>query len=433
MVVPSIFECLQVRVKAFYISSSPSAGLHQEDPCAKMVSLKSPVVKVLVCPSGFKGSLEPEAAANRIEQGILRALPTAAIRKLPLADGGEGFTKTLVKVTAGEIRQITVTGPLGIPIASHFGILGGDGPKTAVVEIAAAAGLSLVPTDCRNPCITTTFGVGQLISAALDEGVERILVGCGDSGVSDGGAGMLQALGARLIGLDGLEVPRAGGGQSLLGLADIDFSRIDPRLDTVTLEAACNWKNMLCGPAGVGVARTYGPQKGATVEQTEMLAEALDRYARVAKQSLGVDVSKAPGSGASGGLGTGLMLVGAKLRPRYDTIMKYFNTDKEIAACDLIFTAEGGIDAQTPRGKIPAEVAIRAKKQGKHVIVLAGTVGDDAEVNYEVGIDAYTSILQKPSTLEEAVRQTERLLTDSAEHTMRMVVVGSSLPWKFSN
>lgn len=398
-----------------------------------MVSLKTPVRQVLVCPSGFKGSLEPEAAANCIEKGILRALPTAAVRKLPLADGGEGFAKALVKVTAGEIRETSVTGPLRIPIASHFGILGGDGPKTGVVEIAAAAGLSLVPTDCRNPCITTTFGVGQLISAALDEGVELIIVGCGDSGVSDGGAGMLQALGARLIGLDGLEIPEASGGQSLLSLADIDLSGIDPRLNTVTFEAACNWKNMLCGPAGVGVARTYGPQKGATAEQAEMLAKALDRYAAVAKKSLGVDVSKAPGSGASGGLGTALILMGAKLRPRYDAIMKYFNTDEEITSCDLIFTAEGGIDAQTPRGKIPAEVAIRAKKHRKHVIVLAGTVGDDAEVNYEVGIDAYASILQKPSTLEEAVKETERLLTESAENTMRMVIVGSSLPWRFAN
>lgn len=398
-----------------------------------MVSLKTPVVKILVCPSGFKGSVNPETAADCIEKGILRALPTVAVRKLPLADGGEGFAKALVKVTAGEIREIPVTGPLGFPIASHFGILGGYGPKTAVVEIATAAGLSLVPSDCRNPCITTTFGVGQLISAALDEGVERIIVGCGDSGVSDGGAGMLQALGARLIGLDGSEMPKARGGQSLLSLADIDLSCIDPRLVTVTLEAVCNWKNVLCGPAGVGVARTYAPQKGATTEQTEMLAKALDKYATVVKQSLGVDVSQAPGSGASGGLGTGLMLVGAKLQPRYDAIMKYFNTDDEIASCDLIFTAEGGIDAQTPRGKIPAEVAIRAKKHGKHVIVLAGTVGDDAEVNYEVGIDAYASILQRPSTLDEAVEETERLLTESAENTMRMVLVGSSLPWSFAD
>jgi glycerate kinase len=264
-----------------------------------------------------------------------------------------------------------------------------------------------------------------LIAAALDEGVQRIIIGCGDSGTSDGGAGMLQALGARLIGRDGQDLPCAGGGQSLVSLAGIDFSKLHPGLKTVKIEAVCNWKNILCGPQGV--ARVYGPQKGASPEQTELLAAALETYAVVIQRTLGIKISDAPGSGASGGLGAGLLLIGAKLRPRYDALMEYFRLENIFSDCDLVFTAEGGVDDQTPRGKVPAEVALRAKERGIPVIVLAGTIGHDAHVNYDVGIDAFTSILQRPSTLEEAIRETERLLAEGAEGAMRMVAVGRRL------
>ncbi|KAL4889985.1 glycerate kinase [Aspergillus ambiguus] len=382
-------------------------------------------MNVLVCPSGFKGSIDPPTAANCIEAGILRALPSAKIRKVPLADGGEGFAHSLVAARGGEMRQVTVTGPVGTTISSSYGVIQQGQSKTAVIEIAAAAGLTLVPRDCRNPCVTTTFGVGQLIVSALDEGVQRIIVGCGDSGTSDGGAGMLQALGARFIGRDGSELPHAGGGQSLIALGSIDLSSLHPRLEEVDIEVACNWKNILCGPNGV--ARVYGPQKGASPKQTEALEAALDIYASACRDILGYDVAKMPGSGASGGLGAGLMLLGATLRPRYDAIMEYFNLEGLFEDCDLVFTAEGGIDYQTPRGKIPAEVAMRAKKYQIPVIVLAGTIGDEAEVNYDVGINAYASILQRPSTLEEAIAEAERLLTESAEGVMRMVVVGRKL------
>ncbi|RMJ25293.1 Glycerate kinase [Aspergillus sp. HF37] len=382
-------------------------------------------MNLLVCPSGFKGSIEPDVAADCIEKGILRVLPNATIRKVPLADGGEGFAKALSMATGGRLRQMVVTGPVGAPIPSSYGILGGNGPKTAVVEIAAAAGLSLVPVDCRNPCVTTSFGVGQLIAAALEEGAERIVIGCGDSGTSDGGAGMLQALGARLIDNAGEDLPKASGGQSLITLAQIDRSQMHPRIKDVQIEVACNWQNVLCGPNGV--ARVYGPQKGATPKQTELLAGAMDNYAQVAEQILGVSVCDAPGSGASGGLGTGAVLLGAELRPRYDAIMEYFNLDSLFDDCDLAFTAEGGIDFQTPKGKIPAEVAMRAKEYNLPVIALAGTIGVDADVNYEIGINAYASILQKPMELEDAMKEAERLLMESAECAMRMVVVGRKM------
>ncbi|KAL4998621.1 glycerate kinase [Aspergillus recurvatus] len=382
-------------------------------------------MKVLVCPSGFKGSVSPGTAADCIEAGILKAMPEATVRKVPLADGGEGFAQALVAATSGTIRNHRVIGPIGEPVHSFYGVLGNSSVKTAVIEMAAVAGLSVVPPDRRNPCVTTTYGVGQLIAAALEDGAQRIIIGCGDSGTSDGGAGVLQALGARLIGRDGQELPHAGGGKTLVSLAGVDFSKMHPRLKDVDIEAVCNWTNVLCGPQGV--ARVYGPQKGASPAQTELLEAALQTYAIVIHRTLGVDISHAPGSGASGGLGAGLLLVGAKLRPRYEALMEYFRLEDIFCDCDLIITAEGAIDGQTPRGKIPAEVALRARERGIPVIVLAGTVGHDARVNYEIGINAFTSILQRPSTLDEAIEETERLLTEAGEGAMRMVAIGRSL------
>ncbi|KAL2069806.1 hypothetical protein VTL71DRAFT_14485 [Oculimacula yallundae] len=381
-------------------------------------------MKILVSPSGFKESLEADVAADCIEEGILRVVPNAVIRKAPLVDGGEGFTRALVQATKGELKFLEVVGPVRTPVQSFYGFLGGSS-KTAVIEMAAAAGLRLVPRDSRDPGSTTTYGVGQLILAALDDGAEHILIGCGDSGTCDGGAGMLQALGARLLDINGHELPTSGGGNDLLRLHDIDLTGLDERLKRVNIEVACNWHNVLCGPKGV--ARVFGPQKGATLQQVEMLAAGLDTYAAIVEQILGRDISMAPGSGASGGLGAGLMVIGATLHPRFDLIMKYFCIDDLMDDCDLVITAEGGIDYQTPRGKVPAEVARRAKQRKLPVIVLAGTVGMDAHVNYHAGIDAFASIMQCPISLEDAIRQADVLLRDGAESAMRMVVVGRGL------
>ena len=386
-------------------------------------------MNILICPSGFKESLEPHLAADCIEEGILRVVPDAVIQKAPLFDGGEGFARAIVAATDGELRYLTVTGVVGKPIRSHYGFLGclgGCQSRTAVIEMAAVAGLSLVPKDSRDPSLTTTYGIGEMIGAAIDEGAERILVGCGDSGTSDGGVGMCQALGARFLDATGNEIPHASGGRMLSNITDIDLSCLDPSLKDVKIEVACNWHNVLCGPNGV--ARVYGPQKGATTpEQVETLAMALDNYGSVVTRKLGIDISQTPGSGASGGLGTGLILVGAKLRPRYEVMTEYLNLDRLLDECQLVFTAEGGIDFQTPLGKIPAEIALQAKKHGLPVIALAGTIGIDAEANYEAGIDAFASILQGPTTLENAIKEVERLLKDSAESAMRMVMVGRSL------
>ncbi|KAH7121925.1 glycerate kinase [Dactylonectria estremocensis] len=385
-------------------------------------------MRILVCPSGFKGSLQPGTAADCIEAGILAVEPRAIVRKVPLVDGGEGFTHALVASTQGTIHNVPVMGPVGEPIVSFFGILGrtpGE-PCTAVIEMAAAAGLSLVPSDRRDPGATTTYGVGELILAALDAGASRILIGCGDSGTCDAGAGMLQALGARLLDADGVSLPTAAGGNSLLNLASIDLSGVDHRVKETDIDVAVNWHNVLCGPGGV--ANIFGPQKGATPEQTQLLSGAMEKFADISSRILcdsGVRLN--PGGGASGGLGTGLRLVGAKLRPRYEIVMQYVNLRGIFEDCDLVLTAEGGIDDQTPRGKIPAEVARLAKMHNLPVIAIAGTIGRGARVNYDIGIDAFTCIIQRPMTLDDAVTEAEELTRESAESVMRMVEVGRML------
>ncbi|MEE4378116.1 MAG: glycerate kinase [Candidatus Competibacteraceae bacterium] len=378
-------------------------------------------MRILIAPSGFKEGLGVEEVVDAIATGVLRALPDAIIQRAPLVDGGEGFTRSLVAATGGTVHHLTVTGPVGEPVHSHYGFLGGHGPKTAVLEMAAAAGLHLVPRDSRDPLCTTTYGVGQLIKAALDAGAERILVGCGDSGTNDGGAGAAQALGARL--LDEVGADLGHGGRELSRLARIDLTSLDSRLNTVPIDVACNWHNVLCGPDGV--ARVFGPQKGASPEVVEQLAAALDRFAQVIDHDLGIDVRTMPGGGASGGLGAGLSsLLGATLHPRYDIVMQYLEFDKLLNAVDLVITAEGAIDFQTPRGKIPAEVARRAKQYGLPVIALAGTIGNNAEINFEHGIDTFSSILQKPCTLAEAIADTPALLAACAQRVLSAVMVG---------
>jgi len=249
---------------------------------------------------------------------------------------------------------------VGKPVRGYIGILGGTRKKTAVIEMAAAAGLRLVPRDQRDPLATSTYGVGELIQYALSMRVERILIGCGDSGTNDGGAGMAQALGAKLLDRDGNPIGR--GGAELARLATIDLSAMDSRLNRVQIDVACNWSNILCGPRGV--ARVFGPQKGGTPEMVEQMSAALDNLAAVIERDLGMDVREMPGSGASGGLGAGLVaFLGATLHPRYDIVMRYLDLDSLLKEADLVLTAEGALDFQTPHGKVPAEVARRDRQK----------------------------------------------------------------------
>jgi glycerate 2-kinase len=379
---------------------------------------------VLIAPSGFKESLSVAEVTDAIAEGVLRAMPDARVLRAPMVDGGEGFTEALVDATGGSMRHVTVTGPVGDAVRSFFGILGGRGPKTAVIEMAAAAGLSLVPRTQRDPTRTTSYGVGELIEAALGVGVERILIGCGDSGINDGGIGMAQALGARFKDSCGRELPFGGG--TLERLNSIDLSGLDRRLAKVRIDAAVNQHNILLGERGV--ARVFAPQKGASPEQVEQLERGLFRYADMIRQTTGRELGMAAGSGASGGLGAGLIaFAGATLHPRYDIVMRYLAFDELLSQADLVITAEGALDGQTPYGKIPAEVGRRAKALGIPVVALAGTIGKDVHVNFDHGIDAFASILKRPCTLDEAIGKASKLLRRAAEDAMRMMQVGMML------
>jgi glycerate kinase len=384
-------------------------------------SLQEPLT-VLIAPSGFKESLDVDDVCHLIGEGVKRAMPEAHILYAPMVDGGEGFTRAICTATGGTLHRVTVTGPVGDQIDSFFGMMG-DG-QTAIIEMAAAAGLRLVPRDRRDPMTTTSFGVGELIRAALDIGAKRILLGCGDSGINDGGAGMAQALGARLLDADGCEIALGGG--ALSRLVSIDMGGIDPRLARTPIDVAVNWHNVLLGPKGV--ARVFGPQKGATQAQVVALEQGLETYARVIRHSLGLDLGMAHGSGASGGLGAGLVaFAGATLHPRFDIVMKYLKFDALLGDADLVITAEGALDGQSPFGKVPCEVARRARERGVPVVAIAGTIGKGATATFETGIDAFASILKRPCTLEEAIADSAKLLRNAAEDALRMLQVGLHL------
>jgi glycerate kinase len=379
--------------------------------------------RIVVAPSGFKESLSALEAAAAITTGIRRVLPGVVVDTLPLVDGGEGSAAALAAATGGELLPVRVTGPVGRDVDSHIAMLGGKGPRTAVVEMAAAAGLALVPRGLRDPGATTSYGVGQLITAALNAGAERILVGCGDSGTCDGGAGALQALGARIS--DAMGNPVGLGGAALAEVDSIDLTGLDPRIADVEILAAVNPHNVLCGERGV--ARVFGPQKGATPEQVELLSAAMEQWAKVLEREAHIELRTSPGSGASGGLGAGLAALGAQLLPRFEVMFDHVDLEPAIAGADLVVTAEGAIDEQTPSGKIPAEVARRAKRHGKPVIAFAGTLGADAQLNYDIGIDAIAAILPCPLDLDQALAGAAEYLADATERTLRLLLVGAAL------
>lgn len=381
-------------------------------------------IRVLLAPSGFKESLGVTEVIEAMAGGVASAAPGARILRAPMVDGGEGFTETLVALTRGTMEPVVVTGPVGRPVEAFVGFMGGTARRTAVVEMAAAAGLRLVPRDMRDPTATTSYGVGELIRAALDRGAEKVLIGCGDSGVNDAGAGMAQALGIKLLDADGRQIGR--GGAALGSLKRIDLSERDPRLAGVEIDVAVNWHNVLLGERGV--ARVFGPQKGATPEQVEALSAGLETFASVARRDVGVEFDGMAGSGAFGGLGAGLhALIGATLHPRWDVVMRYIDLDRNLAKADLVITAEGSLDGQTPYGKAPAEIARRAKAWKLPVIALAGTVGQGAASTLSVGVDAYFSILTRPCSLDEAVADARRLVRDATEQAVRLFALGRGL------
>ncbi|MDO4784862.1 MAG: glycerate kinase [Propionibacteriaceae bacterium] len=389
--------------------------------------------RILVAPSGFKESLSAGEVADAIARGARRCLPGVVVETIPMVDGGEGTAAALADMTGGKLVPVTVCGPVGVDVESHIALLGGELAGTVAIDMASAAGLRLVPRDLRDPTVTTTRGVGQLILAALDAGARRIIIGCGDSGTSDGGAGLVQALGGRISDAQGREL--APGGAALADAVKLDLSDLDPRIAETEIVAACNMHNVLTGPRGV--ARVFGPQKGATPEQVERLASALERWADLLMSECGevlgdVDIRTAGGSGASGGLGAALAAVcGARLATRFEVLLDPRLTglelDEAIARADLVVTAEGAVDYQTPRGKVPAEVARRSKRYGKPVIAFAGSIGKGASAVHDVGIDAVVGMIPVPMTLAEAIENADELLADATERALRLVALGCVL------
>lgn len=357
-------------------------------------------MKVVIAPDSYKESLTAMEVATAIESGFKEIMPDAEYIKLPMADGGEGTVQSLVDATGGEIVSVAVTGPLGQSVEGFYGLLG-DG-STAVIEMAAGSGLHLVEPHQRNPLLTTTFGTGELVKAALDKGVSHIIVGIGGSSTNDGGVGMAQALGAKLLDSQGHDLPFGGG--ALANLDVIDLSGLDPRLATVQLEVACDVDNPLCGPKGA--SHVFGPQKGATPEMIEQLDANLAHYAEVIRQTNGKDVINQAGAGAAGGLGAALLgLFDATLRPGINIVMDAVNLAEVVKDADLVITGEGRIDSQTIHGKTPIGVARTAKLYNLPVIGIAGSTAQDCRVVHDHGLDAVYSVVLGATDLPTALKE----------------------------
>ena len=354
-------------------------------------------MKIIIAPDSYKESLTAMEVATAIEAGFRQVMPTAEYIKLPMADGGEGTVQSLVDASNGSIIEHQVTGPLGEQVPAFFGIMGDN--KTAVIEMAAASGLHLVSPNLRNPMLTTSYGTGELILAALDHGVDHIIVGIGGSATNDGGIGMAQALGVQL--LDNKGQALGFGGQALAQLATIDISHIDPRLAHIKLEVACDVDNPLCGKKGA--SHIFGPQKGATPAMVAELDQHLAHYAAIIKRDLAIDVKDMAGAGAAGGMGAALLgLFNAQLRSGIEIVIDAVHLGDIIKDADLVITGEGRIDSQTIHGKTPIGVARTAKKYHKPVIGIAGCLSQDCGVVYDHGIDAVFSVVPAAMSLEHA-------------------------------
>ncbi|MFP4618495.1 MAG: glycerate kinase [Spirochaetaceae bacterium] len=378
-------------------------------------------MKILIAPDSFKGSRSSTEVADAIEEGIYRVFPEAVVEKVPIGDGGEGTVEALVAANEGDFITESVTGPLGAPVEASYGIID---ENTAVLEMASASGLDLLPLEERDVKRATTFGTGELIMHALDHGVREILIGIGGSATNDGGAGMASALGYRFLDKEGNELPPGGAG---LGLLDrIDTEGVDPRVKEASFRVACDVSNPLTGERGASAV--YGPQKGAHPADVEILDKALGRLAEVVSRQLGTEAANIPGAGAAGGLGYGLtVFCGASLETGVDIVLDAVDFERRIEDVDLVITGEGKIDGQTAYGKVPIGVARRAKQSGVPVLVIAGDIGDGIESIYDAGIDAVMSSVNRAMSLEEAMSRSRELIIDAAERSMMMVRIGFNL------
>jgi len=376
-------------------------------------------MRVVIAPDKFKGSLTALEAAEAMARGLSRVDPCAEIDRVPMADGGEGTVAALVAATGGSYRTVTVTGPLGELVAASFGLLG-DG-RTAVLEMASASGLWLVPPTLRDPLRATTRGTGQLLLAALEAGARRVIVGIGGSATNDGGAGLGQALGFRLLDTHGRELEPGGG--ELDRLARIERTDLAAVLGSATIAVACDVTNPLCGPRGASAV--YGPQKGATPEMVERLDRNLGHFAEIVARDLDVAVRDIPGSGAAGGLGGGLVaFAGGRLEGGVNLVIEAVNLRERLHAADLCLTGEGALDGQSAFGKTAVGVARLAHSLRCPTLAVAGSIGPGAEAVLEQGVDAYFSICPGPVPIDEAIERASELLENATAQAVRAFLAG---------
>lgn len=374
-------------------------------------------MKIVIAPDSYKGSLSAKEVADAIEKGIKKLNKTIVVKKIPMADGGEGTVQSLVDATGGKIVFTKVFNPLMREIKSFYGILGDN--KTAVIEMSAASGLPLLSMEERNPLLTTTFGTGQLFLHALDQGCRNFIIGIGGSATNDGGFGMMKALGIQFLNDKGEDIELGGG--ALENLSSIDISDLDPRIRECSITVACDVDNPLCGIRGASYI--FGPQKGATPEMVFTLDNNLKLFSKVIEKQLGVSIINTPGAGAAGGLGGGLMaFLNAKLKRGIDIVIETTKLENYIKSADLIITGEGSIDFQTQFGKTPFGVAKLAKKYSIPVIALAGSIGKDAIALYDKGFDSIFSIVDKPMTLEESMNNSALLIESATERILRAML-----------
>ena len=374
-------------------------------------------MKVVIAIDSFKGSLSSLEAGEAAKRGILKSNPQAQVEIRPLADGGEGTVEALVQGMGGRICKVTVTGPLGNPVEAEYGIVG---ENTAVIEMSAAAGITLVPDQMRNPLYTTTYGVGEMIKDAIEKGCRRFLVGIGGSATNDGGIGMLQALGYGFLDQEGNEVPL--GARGLERLAVIEKKKVLPELEDCEFRIACDVVNPLCGSQGSSAV--YGPQKGADAEMIHKMDKWMEAYAELAGKSFPQADPKKPGTGAAGGLGFAfLTFTNSVLESGIQIILEETGLEEYVKEADVVVTGEGRLDGQTAMGKAPVGVAGLAKKYGKTVIAFAGSVTRDAVKCNEKGIDAFFPVIRGISTLEEAMdpETAGQNLEDTAEQVFRLI------------
>jgi glycerate kinase len=378
-------------------------------------------MKIVIAPDSYKESLSALEVATAIEQGFREIFPDAHYVKLPVADGGEGTVEAMVAATQGGIIKVRVMGPLGENAEGFYGLSGDE--QSAFIEMAAASGLEMVAPSLRNPLKTTSWGTGELIRHALDAGVKHIIIGIGGSATNDGGAGMVQALGAKL--LDAEDNPIGLGGSELEKLARIDISELDTRLANCRIEVACDVTNPLTGKEGASAV--FGPQKGATPEMIARLDDSLAHYAKIIARDLDIDVLNLEGGGAAGGMGAALYaFCGAELRQGIEIVTDALHLNNHVADADLVITGEGRIDSQTIHGKVPVGVAKVAKRYNKPVIGIAGSLTADVGVVHEHGIDAVFSVIYTVCTLEEALKNAEENVRMAARNIAAVLKIGMS-------